>query len=89
VHELAAGDDARGERLDSWLARQLPSLSRSRLQALIDEGHVLLDGERTRPSARLRPGQAVRVHVPAPTPVEPQPRGHLIAVVYEDSHLSW
>ena len=85
--ELVADDEAEGQRLDAWLARRLPSLSRSRLRALIDEGHVLLDGARTRPSARLRAGQAVRVHVPAPVPAEPQPEDIPIAVVHEDAHL--
>ena len=78
---------ATGERLDAWLARRLPAHSRSRLQALIDEGHVLLDEARTRPSARLRAGQSVRVEVPPPVPAEPQPEDIPIAVVYEDPHL--
>ena len=70
-----------------WLARRLPSLSRARLQALIDEGNVLLDGARARPAARLRAGQTVRVHVPAPVPAEPQPEDIPIAVVHEDAYL--
>ncbi|HSD67036.1 MAG TPA: RluA family pseudouridine synthase [Vicinamibacteria bacterium] len=81
------GAEARGERLDAWLARQLPSLSRSRLRALIDSGHVHLDGARARPSARLRAGQVVRVDVPAPVPAEPLPEDIPIAVVYEDACL--
>jgi 23S rRNA pseudouridine1911/1915/1917 synthase len=87
VTDLVATPEAKGERLDAWLARQLPALSRSRLQALIEEGHVLLDGARARPSARLRPGEAVRVHVPAPIPAEPQPEDIPVAVVHEDAHL--
>jgi len=87
VTELVATPDAKGQRLDAWLARQLPALSRSRLQGLIEDGHVRLDGARARPSARLRPGQAVRVDVPAPVPAEPQPEDIPIAVVYEDAHL--
>ena len=86
-HELVADDEAEGHRLDAWLAQRLPSFSRSRLQALIDEGHVMLDRARTRPSARLRTGQVVRVHVPAPAPAEPQPEDIPIVVVYEDAHL--
>jgi 23S rRNA pseudouridine1911/1915/1917 synthase len=87
THELLTDAASRGERLDAWLARQLPALSRSRLQALIDDGHVLLDGGRARPSARLRAGQAVRVDVPPPVPAQPQPEDIPIAVVYEDAHL--
>jgi 23S rRNA pseudouridine1911/1915/1917 synthase len=87
VTELVVDDGDEGQRLDAWLARRLPSLSRSRLRTLIDEGHVLLDGRRTRPSARLRSGQAVRVHVPPPVPAEPQPEDIPISVVHEDTRL--
>jgi 23S rRNA pseudouridine1911/1915/1917 synthase len=86
-HELVAERDSGGQRLDAWLARRLPSLSRSRVQALIDEGHVRLEGATARPSTRVRPGQVVRVHVPAPVPAQPQPEDIPIAVVHEDAHL--
>jgi 23S rRNA pseudouridine1911/1915/1917 synthase len=86
-HELVAERDSAGQRLDAWLARRLPSLSRSRVQALIDEGHVRLEGATARPSTRVRPGQVVRVHVPAPVPAQPQPEDIPIAVVHEDAHL--
>ena len=85
--DLVVGPEAAGQRLDVWLARRLPSLSRARLQALIAEGHVLLDGARTRASARLRPGQLARVTIPAPVPAEPQPEDIELAVVHEDGHL--
>jgi 23S rRNA pseudouridine1911/1915/1917 synthase len=87
VTDVVAGDDAAGERLDAWLARRLPALSRSRLRALIEDGHVRLDGQRPRPSTRLRPGQSVRVDVPAPAPAAPQPEDIPIVVVHEDAHL--
>jgi 23S rRNA pseudouridine1911/1915/1917 synthase len=80
-------DESKGQRLDTWLARQLPALSRSRLRSLIDDGHVLLDGAPPRPSARLRPGQSVRVDVPAPVAAEPEPEDIPITAVYEDAHL--
>jgi 23S rRNA pseudouridine1911/1915/1917 synthase len=86
-HELVADRESGGQRLDVWLARRLPSLSRARLQALIAEGHVLLDGARARPSSRLRAGQVARVHVPAPAPAVPQPEDIPIAVVHEDAGL--
>ncbi len=84
---LLVGAEVEGQRLDVWLARQLPHLSRARLQALIVEGHVLLDGARARASSRLRPGQVATVTVPAPVPAEPQPEDIELAVVHEDGHL--
>jgi 23S rRNA pseudouridine1911/1915/1917 synthase len=87
AHRLKTDAGAAGLRLDVWLARRLPSLSRARLQALIGEGHVLLDGSPSRPSERLRPGQTVDVHVPPPLPAEPEPEDIPLAVVHQDAHL--
>ena len=87
THSLVAADDAAGLRLDVWLALRLPSLSRARLQALIDGGHVLVDGRPARASARVRKGQAALVAVPLPVPAEPEPEDIDVAVVHEDAHL--
>jgi 23S rRNA pseudouridine1911/1915/1917 synthase len=74
-------------RLDSWLARELPGLSRARIQSLIGAGHVRLQGKATRASARLRPGQAVSVFVPEPVPARPLPEDIPLDIVHEDRHL--
>jgi 23S rRNA pseudouridine1911/1915/1917 synthase len=78
---------AAGERLDRWLAGQLPDLSRARLQALIAEGAVQVDGRGARASARVKAGQAVEVAVPDPAPAVPQPEDIPLRVVHEDAHL--
>jgi 23S rRNA pseudouridine1911/1915/1917 synthase len=74
-------------RLDSWLARELPGLSRARIQSLIVTGQVRLQGKTTRASARLRPGQAVSVFVPEPVPARPLPEDIPLDIVHEDRHL--
>jgi 23S rRNA pseudouridine1911/1915/1917 synthase len=84
---LLTDAEAVGLRLDVWLARRLPSLSRARLQALIGEGRVLLDGAAARSSSRLRAGQLVVVSVPPPVPAEPEPEDIPLAVLHEDGHL--
>ena len=78
---------AAGERLDRWLAGRLPDLSRARLQALIDEGAVHVDGRAARRSARVKPGQSVEVSVPDPAPAAPQPEDIPLRVVHEDPQL--
>jgi len=76
-----------GQRLDAWLARKLPDLSRARLQALIAEGAVTVDGAPTRASSRVRAGQRVEVAVPELQPATPQAEDFSLDVVYEDEHL--
>jgi 23S rRNA pseudouridine1911/1915/1917 synthase len=76
-----------GTRLDVWLARQLPELSRARVQALMAEGAVRLGGRAARPSARLRGGEDVTVDVPDPVPASVTPEDVPLAIVYQDAGL--
>ncbi|MCG6920058.1 MAG: RluA family pseudouridine synthase [Acidobacteria bacterium] len=86
-HRLITDAEGSGLRLDVWLARRLPSLSRARLQALIGEGLVLVDGAASRPAERLRPGQTVDVRVPPPEPATPEPEDIPLSIVHEDADL--
>ena len=83
--ELVA--DVEGERLDVFIARRMPDITRSRAQRLIDEGHVTADGARARPSLRLEPGQRVRVDVPPPAPATARPEDIPLDILYEDDDL--
>ena len=74
-------------RLDAYLARVEPSLSRSRIKSLIEGGHVLVEGTTCKPSRRLRPGERLTLTVPPPQPIELKPESIPVHVVYQDSHL--
>ncbi len=76
-----------GERLDAWLARVLPDLSRARIQGLIGEGAITVDGSSSRASSRVREGQRVIVSVPDPAAALPQAEDIALVVVHEDAHL--
>ena len=76
-----------GVRLDAWIARQLPDLSRARVQALMAADRVRLDGRPARPSARLRGGEEVTVELPDPVAATPAPEDVPLSVVYEDARL--
>lgn len=76
------------ERLDRALARAFPDLSRARLQALIAEGRVTVDGAPARASAKPPPGARVEVVVPPPTPTALLPEDIPLDVLYEDDDLA-
>ena len=76
-----------GERLDKFLASRLPDLSRSRLQQLIAEGLVTVNGLPARASARTRAGQRIAVTIPAAVPSELEPQAIPLNVVFEDPDL--
>jgi 23S rRNA pseudouridine1911/1915/1917 synthase len=77
-----------GERLDRFLARAQTDLSRSRLQALIRDGCVRVNGRPGRASQRLRGGDRVQLELPAPDPARVlEPEARPLAIPYEDEHL--
>jgi 23S rRNA pseudouridine1911/1915/1917 synthase len=82
-----ASSDA-GERVDRLIARQLPELSRSRVKALIEGGHVFADGVTiANPSMRVKPEQTIRIAVPPPVEDRPVPQDLALPIVYEDDCL--
>ena len=75
-------------RVDRFLADAIGSLSRSRVKALMETGHALVDGAAlTDPSAAVRPGGAYRLKVPPPVPATPLPENIALDVLFEDKHL--
>ncbi|HPC05959.1 MAG TPA: RluA family pseudouridine synthase [Anaerolineaceae bacterium] len=80
--------EARVERLDLFLVRNLPGFSRSRLQALIKDGQVLIDGlVVSKMSTPVTQGQRVDITLPPPEPSELIPEHIPLDIVYEDEHL--
>jgi len=74
--------------LDRFLAAAQTDLSRSRLQLLIRDGHVSVNGRAARASMRLRDGDRVEVEIPpAAAAVTLEPEDLPLAVVHEDDHL--
>ncbi|MCB1503804.1 MAG: RNA pseudouridine synthase [Hyphomicrobiaceae bacterium] len=77
-----------GRRLDAVLARNLSELSRSRVQALIQDGHVRLGGRTIGDrNARVKPGDVIEIDVPKPAPARPAGEAIALDVVYEDAQL--
>jgi 23S rRNA pseudouridine1911/1915/1917 synthase len=82
------GDAEDGQRLDRMLVALEPAISRSRLQALIRNGHVTVDGAPLLdPGLRVRLGQTVILTLPPPVPAAPQAEDLPLVVVYEDPHV--
>jgi 23S rRNA pseudouridine1911/1915/1917 synthase len=84
--DLLAGQDARGARLDAYLARRLPAWSRSRLQQWIRAGRVRVDGAAAAPGRRLRGGEAIQVQ-PESRPARLAPVPMPIEVLFRDDDL--
>ncbi len=75
------------QRLDQFVADQLPELSRSQIKKLIEEGRVLVDGRATKAGEKLKGGETLAVCIPAPAPAAPQAEDIPLDILYEDSRL--
>ena len=85
--EFLIAPEHAGERLDRFLAAQVPALSRARLQTLIASGDVKLNGRATKASTRLRAGDAIALTEPPPRESTTRAEAIPLAVLYEDADL--
>lgn len=85
-HDLRVGTEGAGERVDVFLADAL-ELSRTRVQRLIADGRVRVDGAAPRKAEVLVEGQRVEVDVPAPEPLGLEPEDIPVDILWEDEAL--
>lgn len=87
VRSVIAPEGA-GDRVDTWLAKLWPDLSRSRVQGLIGAGKLTADGARV-PAAKDKPraGALYALTLPPPEPAAPLPERLPLTIVHEDEHL--
>jgi 23S rRNA pseudouridine1911/1915/1917 synthase len=87
-HSVTAAPAEAGMRLDRLLATHATALSRSRVKALVESGHVAAEGATiSDPSYRVKPGQVFTIVVPDARPAKPQPQAIPLDVLYEDADL--
>ncbi len=75
------------ERIDQFLAREIPDASRSQIQKWIKNGLVLVDGETVKANHVVRPDEHIHVRIPKPPPPDLVPESIPIHIIYEDEHL--
>jgi 23S rRNA pseudouridine1911/1915/1917 synthase len=73
-----------GKRIDSYLSNRYPDYSRSVIQKVIDANAVLVNGQPTKASARVKEGDVVRIWLPELNTEPPQPEDIPIGIAYED-----
>ena len=73
-----------GRRLDLYLASRLPELSRTRIQELIDQGHVRVSGRSPRRAHRIAAGEIVEIQILPRPPLSAQPEEIPIELLFED-----
>jgi len=75
------------KRLDQFLVRREPEISRSGLQRLIERGHIRVNAQVAKPSQKIKPGDRITMDTPEPGPLVVGGQPVRLEVLYEDEAL--
>jgi 23S rRNA pseudouridine1911/1915/1917 synthase len=76
-------------RLDAYLAKAIPEISRARVVLMIDGGQVTVEGKPGKAKQKLKGGEMIEVEGdPRPAPLNATPENLPLTIVYEDDDLA-
>lgn len=84
---LSVPAENEGERLDAFLASRVEGWSRARLQRLIEDADVLVNGRAVKSSYKLHPNDEIEVELTPPPSASFAPENIPLDVVHEDAQL--
>jgi len=85
--EFVVAEAHRDERLDRWIVERRPNLSRARVQELIAEKLVLVNGAPAKAAYKLRAGDKVFVDAQERPPLTAEPESIPLQILYEDEDV--
>jgi 23S rRNA pseudouridine1911/1915/1917 synthase len=89
VRTFTAPPAAANMRLDAYLAKAIPDISRARVQLLTENGQVDVDGKPGKSKQKLKGGELIEIEgEPQPAPLHATPEDIPLTIVYEDADLA-
>ncbi|MEO7030169.1 MAG: RluA family pseudouridine synthase [Acidobacteriaceae bacterium] len=89
IRSITAESAAKDMRLDTYLAKALPDISRARVTLLIENGQVTVNGEPAKGKQKLKGGELIEIEGdPRPEPLHATPEDIALEIVYEDEDLA-
>jgi 23S rRNA pseudouridine1911/1915/1917 synthase len=80
-------EEAQDTRLDVFVSRMLPQISRTQVQRLIEDNNILVGGKTAKPNYRLTVGESILCQVPRPQRLTVAAEQIALDIVYEDVDL--
>lgn len=75
------------DRLDAYVRQFFPNISRGTFKRMIDEGHILLNGQKFKPTHSPRAGDLLNISWPAPATANATPEKMEFDILFEDSDI--
>jgi 23S rRNA pseudouridine1911/1915/1917 synthase len=89
IRTFTADPAAANLRLDQYLAQAIPDISRARVQLLIENAQVRVDGHPAKPRQKLRGGESIEIEgTPQPAPLHAIPEDIPLDIIHEDQYLA-
>ncbi len=89
IRAFTADPAAANLRLDQYLAQAIPDISRARVQLLIENAQVRVDGLPAKPKHKLHGGESIEIEgSPQPAPLHATPEDIPLDIVFEDKYLA-
>jgi 23S rRNA pseudouridine1911/1915/1917 synthase len=89
IHNFVAPEEARGLRLDQYLAQAIPDISRSRVQLLIENDQVRVNGAPAKAKLKIEGGEQIEIEgQPHPPPLNAFAEDIPLTILYEDKYLA-
>jgi 23S rRNA pseudouridine1911/1915/1917 synthase len=76
-----------GERLDTFLRKKFPALSRGAVQRLIEEGYITVNAKPAKPTHAPRSGDVIHIEFPEAKPAEARAEDIPLDILFEDKSL--
>ncbi len=88
IHNIFVNEHDTGLRLDKFITQKLPDLSRSRVQALLEQNCLSCDGIIiSDASKKTKINQQYQITIPEAVPSHIEPQAMDLDIVFEDEHL--
>jgi 23S rRNA pseudouridine1911/1915/1917 synthase len=84
---IAQSSGSLESKADTEVAGEIPALTRSQLQRLMEEGRVTQGTAPLKANSKLRGGMKVRIEFPPPRPTELVPENQPLDILFQDEHL--
>lgn len=86
-YKFEVDEDSSQKRLDVFLSKSLPNISRSRLKKLIDEDMVMVNSKLRPAGYKIRAREKVEVEIPDIKPLKTVPENMPLSIIFEDAHM--
>lgn len=87
MEKVVVEENTQKKRIDSYIVDKNINLSRTAIKRLLDEGKILVNGKKQKPSYKPEVGDIITIEIPEPEEVELKPQDIPIDVIYEDKDI--